>query len=103
MAYKGKVEILEDKTKVELGYSSTDLSFGSHKRVYVKCMVCEEVFLREFKALNNLHKCPKYKCIDGIDYKWCNSCNIYKPFKSFLTPSRSMRRFQERWFTPSRG
>lgn len=80
---RGKVELLADKTIKECGYNPIELSLGSHKRVYVKCITCNEEFLREFRILNNLHCCPAFCVIGGVDHKWCNSCNKFLTLDGF--------------------
>jgi len=80
---KGKVLFLEERTKSELNINISDYNENSHKRVFVRCVRCGEEFLREFRKLYQLHACPTHKHVYGIDYKWCDSCSKFLPYKDF--------------------
>lgn len=80
---KGKVELLEQKTLDELGVATSQLSAGSHTKVYVKCMRCSEEYKREFRNLHQLHNCPTYRTIGDVRHKWCNKCKLFKATTQF--------------------
>lgn len=81
--FNSTVSLLENKTLKDLQIDVNNLSAGSHKRVYVKCDKCGDVFLREFRKLDQKHHCKRHKVIDGIDHKWCNKCQKYLPYSCF--------------------
>ena len=79
---KGRCFVLAEKTKEKLGYHPNDLPEGSHKRVYVKCERCNEVFTREFRHLHQRHSCSARRVFEGVDQKWCNSCKKWLSVKA---------------------
>jgi len=79
----GIVNLLSDRTKNELNVDLESLNPASQKKVYVQCSRCEEVFLREYKALNNYHACRTRAIIDNIDHKWCSNCDLFHPTTDF--------------------
>jgi len=81
---KGKVEVLSDKTYCELNIDFSQLSAGSHKKIFVKCQRCEEEFLRERRLLHQLHACPTHRIReDGVKLKWCNKCKSWLTYAVF--------------------
>ncbi len=81
---KGKIELLIDKTFDELNVDCAKLHIGSHQKVYVKCSRCGEVFLREYRNINQLHACPMHIIRnDGVKLKWCNKCEKFLSYKCF--------------------
>lgn len=81
---KGTVIPLVDKTLKEFNVEFSTLNEGSHKKVYVQCTRCQEVFLRERRHLGQLHNCPTHKIReDGVKLKWCNSCQQFLTYLAF--------------------
>lgn len=87
---KGKVTILADKTKVEFNLDTANLSAGSHQKVWVKCIRCNEEFTRSFYHVTDLHGCPTHITrLDGQKLKWCNHC---KQFLTIICFSKNVKR-----------
>ncbi len=82
---KGKVIVLEEKTKKDLMVDITKLRPQSHIKIWVKCLRCGEEFKRQFGYLYQLHNCPTYRTINGMREKWCNKCQQFKPTEFFQT------------------
>jgi len=80
----GSVKVLADKTFTEFNIKFEELNAGSHKKVYVQCKQCSEIFLRERRKLHCLHRCPNHLIReDGVKLKWCSSCKEFLTYKCF--------------------
>jgi dUTP pyrophosphatase len=81
---KGAVSILIEKTQCELGVNVEELTPNSHKKVYVICNRCGEIFKREYRFLYQRHHCPIFKVLeDGRKIKWCDKCKKFLPINQF--------------------
>lgn len=80
---KGNVVLLVQKTINDLGFDPFKCSRESHKRVYVQCKRCNEILLREFRKLHQLHACPTHIIKDNNKYKWCNNCEKFLLYEKF--------------------
>ena len=102
----GKVLIDRNKTQENLGYNIESLSSGSNKKVYCKCSLCLDEFLRPYKDIKRFHHCsivrgnekrcfkcqewkhldlfPKNKKLSGGRAKLCLECyNSYECVKKY--------------------
>lgn len=84
----GEVILLEEETK-SLGVDIDNISERSHTRVKVKCIRCDEVFLREFRNLKSRHMCSIFRVVEGIQHKWCSQCESFLPLAEFSKNKRS--------------
>jgi len=81
---KGRVELLADRTFLDYNVRVEDIPAGSHRKVFVRCLRCQEEFLREFRNLHQLHACPTHIVrSDGEKLKWCNQCAQFLTYNSF--------------------
>ena len=81
---KGIVDIQTERTLKDFNIDISKLHSGSHAKVHVKCTRCNEVFLREFRKLTQLHNCPtKIVREDGTNLKWCNKCFKFLTYDCF--------------------
>lgn len=83
---KGQVKVLVDRTKKEFNIDFDSLSKGSHKKIYVECLRCGQILLRERRYIHQLHACPTHIIRDdGVKLKWCNSCTSFLTHQMFST------------------
>jgi dUTP pyrophosphatase len=83
---KGRIEVLVGKSLQELNVDCSNLSTGSHQKVFVRCLRCGEEFQREYRNLHQLHACPAHITReDGVKLKWCNGCSSFLAYKAFAT------------------
>lgn len=81
---KGKVVSLSDLSLRKLNLDINSLPEGSHKKIYVQCQRCNEVFLRERRHLHQFHACPTHVIRDdGVRLKWCNKCRNFLTYEQF--------------------
>lgn len=81
---KSKVVPLRDKTFKEFNINIDELKFKSHKKIYVQCQRCNEIFLREYQHIHQLHACPTHVVRnDGTKLKWCNKCGQFLTYTLF--------------------
>jgi len=80
----GKVELQVELTHKKYNIICAELSPGSHQKVVVKCVRCNEIFTREFRNLGKLHFCPLHVVSDdGVKLKWCNKCKQFLSYDAF--------------------
>jgi len=81
---KGKVKVLPGLTLEKINIDIDKLNPRSHKKIYVQCSRCEEIFLRERRKLHLLHGCPLHiQREDGTWLKWCNGCKLFLIYLMF--------------------
>ena len=80
----GKVVVLKELTKEKTNLDYDQLDHGSHKKVFVQCLRCNEIIARERRKIEQLHHCKtRITREDGISLKWCNSCSSFLPLDLF--------------------
>lgn len=75
----GKWNILEDETVNEYGYSTQDLTNGSHKPIKIECIECGIKTIKPFREVKRFHRCKII--IDGK--KKCFKCKKWLELESF--------------------
>lgn len=81
----GKIKIDEEKTKEIFGYSSISLTYGSNKKVIIRCLNCGELTNRVYSAIKRKHRCK----IRKTTTKRCCSCHKWKNFNKFNNAKHS--------------
>ncbi len=66
-------------TKEILGYNTSELVSGSHKKVIVNCLGCGKSIYREFRDVKKLHRCS---VVEGNN-KRCFRCKKWKNLTLF--------------------
>lgn len=51
------VKILVERTKQELGFDPSNLPYGDHRTVFMKCGSCHEEFIRPIRLMHMGHRC----------------------------------------------
>lgn len=81
--------ILEERTIAELNIDPNTLNQDAHDKIFVKCSICQEEFLREMRNLRNPHACPRSIHKNGKVLKFCGICHNYLSVDEFAQDSYS--------------